>query len=168
MEFCARFTTLSAAVTASRCAGRPLPTPTHSPHPHHTHHTHLSPSDPRRPGDTVFIQPGAHVANNVVIKWPLHMIGGGQTPIDNTQLQCLGSVQTGIRPCRVLRPPLFFFTQEGLRKLSTHVVCTSLTSRIHTPSAPPTGGSMRAWMLTAAATCASPRSHPAGAPATRR
>jgi hypothetical protein len=127
MEFCARFTTLSAAVTASRCALVALSS-RHSTTQHTLttlttpHHTHLCSSDPRRPGDTVFIQPGAHMANNVVVKWPLHIIGGGRTPIDNTQLTCLGCDPQSCAP-------------------------HARTPRAHTPSAPSTGGLMHAWML---------------------
>jgi len=95
MEFCARFTTLSAAVTASR------------------------------PGDTVFIQPGAHVANNVVIKWPLHMIGGGQTPIDNTQLQCLGGASdTAVE----------FWASSRMTNLSIHARALASCVRHHSGS----------------------------------
>lgn len=41
-----------------------------------------------RPGDTIILEPGeAHLVQDVVIPWPLHLVGGGSSP-ESTVLTC--------------------------------------------------------------------------------
>lgn len=43
--------------------------------------THMA-ACPRRPGDTIWLAPGVHAVKDLIVSWPLHILGGGRHPED--------------------------------------------------------------------------------------